>query len=113
MRDYARLCKALRHCATHFSCSGCGGDCKTGSNEPRAKAVLNEAADAIEELLAAAPNWISVEERLPAAEDGDPWDRCLAYSDEDQLMTLPLCKVGSGYATHWMRIEPPQTEREP
>ena len=93
MRDYARLCKALRFCATHFSCDGCGGDCKTGSNEPRTKAVLNDAADAIEELLAEnkaikqsnkdaamrnkilcdeisrmkekVPYWISVEERLP------------------------------------------------
>ena len=47
------IIEQLRFCATHFSCSGCGGDCKTGSNEPRTKAVLNDAADAIEELLAA------------------------------------------------------------
>ena len=59
------IIEQIRFCATHFSCDGCGGDCKTGSNEPRTKAVLNDAADAIEELLAAVPHWISVEERLP------------------------------------------------
>lgn len=132
------IVEQLRYCAEHFSCSGCGGDCKTGSNEPRTKAVLNDAADAIEGLLAEnkaikqsnkdaamrnkllcdeisrmkekVPHWISVEERTPTAEDGDPWYRCLAYSDEEQLMTLPLCKVGNGYVTHWMRIEPPPKE---
>ena len=59
------IIEQLRFCATHFSCDGCGGDCKTGSNEPRTKAVLNDAADAIEELLAAVPHWISVEDELP------------------------------------------------
>ena len=47
------IIEQLRFCAAHFSCDGCGGDCKTGSNEPRTKAMLNDAADAIEELLAA------------------------------------------------------------
>jgi len=45
------IIEQLRHCATHFSCSGCVGGCVTGSNEPRTAFVLNDAADAIEELL--------------------------------------------------------------
>lgn len=107
MHDYARLCKALRHCATHFSCSGCGGDCKTGSNEPRTKAVLNDAADAIEELLAAVPKWVSVEERLP-----EPRTVVLLFSHEgtfvgymhdDKRFTV----YASSYPerpTHWMPL---------
>ena len=99
--------------------------------------MLNDAADAIEELLAEnkaikqsnkdaamrnkllcdeisrmkekVPHWISVEERLPTDEDGDTWDRCIVYTDEDTIQTLPLCKVGNGYVTHWMKVEPPQT----
>ena len=103
------IIEQLRFCASRFSCEGCIGECKTSSNEPRAKDVLNDAADAIEELLAAVPHWISVEEQLSTAEDGDPWDRCIVYTDEDTIQTLPLCKVGNGYVTHWMKIEPPQT----
>lgn len=106
----------LRFCATHFSCDGCVGKCSTSSNEPRTAFVLNDAADAIEELESyckelesKVPHWISVEERLPTDEDGDPWDRCIVYTDEDTIQTLPLCKVGNGYVTHWMKIEPPQT----
>ena len=59
------IIEQIRFCASRFSCEGCIGECKTSSNEPRAKDVLNDAADAIEELLAAVPHWISVEERLP------------------------------------------------
>lgn len=52
--------------------------------------------------------WISAAERLPTDEDGDPWDRCIVYTDEDTIQTLPLCKVGNGYVTHWLKIEPPK-----
>ena len=48
MRDYNPKIEKLRYCAAHFSCEGCVGGCVTGSNEPRTKAVLNDAADAIE-----------------------------------------------------------------
>ena len=63
MRDYAELVKALRYCSEH---DDCGSRCPFFSSttvcaDERAK----EAADAIEELLAAVPKWISVEERLP------------------------------------------------
>ena len=87
------IIEQLRFCASRFSCEGCIGECKTSSNEPRAKDVLNDAADAIEELLAEnkaikqsnkdaamrnkllcdeisrmkekVPHWISVEDALP------------------------------------------------
>jgi len=55
------IIEQLRYCAAHFSCDGCVGKCSTSSNEPRTKAVLNDAADAIEELLAAVPHWMRIE----------------------------------------------------
>jgi len=82
----------LRHCATVHDCTGCGYGCDT-NGLPRNRDLLNDAADAIEELSeradelgeeltaamelvhkrndkieklkAAVPHWISVEERLP------------------------------------------------
>ena len=67
MRDYAELVKALRYCSEH---DDCGSRCPFFSSttvcaDERAK----EAADAIEELLAAVPHWISVEERLPKKDE--------------------------------------------
>lgn len=51
--------------------------------------------------------WISVEERTPEP----TWDRVLVYTDEHQIMTLPACKVGNGYVTHWRPLpEPPKEE---
>jgi hypothetical protein len=53
MRDYTELCKRLRSIARldrYYNASG---------------EVFDDAADAIEELLAKVPTWISVEERLP------------------------------------------------
>ena len=51
MLDHTKLIEQLRFCSAHFSCADCFGECKTASNEPRTKDVLNDAADAIEELL--------------------------------------------------------------
>ena len=48
--------------------------------------------------------WIPVTERLPEPS----WARVLAYTDEGQIQTLPAYKVGNGYVTHWMAIEPPE-----
>lgn len=69
MRDYVELVKALRHCAADGD-----GDCDTCPYSTDAKAcsyerMMNTAADAIEELLAAVPHWISVEERLPEKDE--------------------------------------------
>jgi len=110
----------LRFCATHFSCSGCGGDCKTGSNEPRTKAVLNDAADAIEELLAAVPHWISVEERLPekhvevliCTEDYGKNELGFANTavwDGSEWIETWNRKESIPYVSHWMPLpEPPK-----
>ena len=67
MRDYTELSKSV-HCCVGCEESQCeicprGGtpfsyiECK--------RKLSDDAADAIEELLAAVPKWISVEERLP------------------------------------------------
>lgn len=68
MADYAELIKTLRYCNEYDNCgsrcprfeSNGDGDCVDG--------LMKDAADAIEELLAAVPKWISVEERLPEVE---------------------------------------------
>lgn len=62
MRDYAELIKPLRECGSRRNCLDCPYDNDTSyCIEPR----ITEAADVIEELLAAVPHWISVDERLP------------------------------------------------
>ena len=119
MRDYNPQIEKLRYCAAHFSCDGCVGDCKTGSNEPRTKAVLNDAADAIEDLLAAVPHWISVEERLPEngkfvlVSDGDDIDTACRYKalTPDEVETFFWDSVLE--VTHWMPLpEPPKEDAE-
>lgn len=64
MRDYESTSKALRCCrlTSERGCAEC--PFSLNSNEKCAN-LLPDAADAIEELLAAVPKWISVEERLP------------------------------------------------
>ena len=109
MRDYDKLVKALRMCKLSIPCSECPYYSNSDTPSKECATMNVAAADAIEELLAAVPHWISVEEQLPTDEDGDQWDRCIVYTDEDTIQTLPLCKVGNGYVTHWMKVEPPQT----
>ena len=120
------IIEQLRFCAAHFSCYGCGGDCKTGSNEPRTKAVLNDAADAIEELESyckelesKVPHWISVEERLPEngkfvlVSDGDDIDTACRYKalTQDEVETFFWDSVLE--VTHWMPLpEPPKEDAE-
>ena len=62
MRDYAELITRLKQSDDNCNaeCCECSGEClSSGCN------IFSDAADAIEELLAAVPKWISVEERLP------------------------------------------------
>lgn len=64
MRYNAELLKALRHCSKRT------GDCSDCPRKPIAYCqtdMAKDAADALEELLAAVPQWVSVEERLPEA----------------------------------------------
>ena len=69
MRDYAELVKALRTCKLSIPCTEC--PFYSNGDEPSKEcATMNvAAADAIEELLAAVPKWISVEERLPEKDE--------------------------------------------
>ena len=75
MTNGKRISGALRHCATVRDCSGCDYGCDT-NGLPRNRDLLNDAADAIEELFGIVltyeaandmfnPQWASVEERLP------------------------------------------------
>ena len=64
MTNGKRIVDVLRHCAAVHDCTGCSYGCDT-NGLPRNRDLLNDAADAIEELLAVVPRWISVEERLP------------------------------------------------
>ena len=65
MRDDAKTIEILRSCSNYSTC----GNCPIGGAEfsfEDCRNVFRDAADAIEELLAAVPKWISVEERLPS-----------------------------------------------
>lgn len=63
MRDYALLAKAFRHCEAKKPC----GDCPMYGECPDIECRKN-AADAIEELLAKVPHWISADDDLPKPE---------------------------------------------
>ena len=70
MRDYADQIARLRECASnshevHLKC----GAYLSGVCAKTRDIRMQDAADAIEELLAAVPKWISVEERLPEKDE--------------------------------------------
>ena len=120
MRDHAELVKALRCCskidARNNGCDSCpyeycGDDCQN---------LCGCAADAIEELLAAVPHWISVEERLPekhvevliCTEDYGKNELGFAivavWDGSDWIETWNREK-SIHYVTHWMPLpEPPK-----
>ena len=68
MRDYEAVLKQARTCANQKYCD-LGGNCEYYDLDVCCqggeKDILKDAAGAIEELQAAVPKWISVEERLP------------------------------------------------
>lgn len=69
MRDYGELVMALRHCIITIPCDGCPYY-SHGDKQSKECSTMNfSAADAIDELVALVPKWISVEEQLP--KDGD------------------------------------------
>jgi len=114
MRDYAELIKALRF-AWEQPCYSCtlSEKCNWGDF-----CFFKRAADAIEELLAAVPHWISVEERLP-----EPFVCVLAHIPGEKpfptVKSAFLEKNGLWYSngfrynpeevTHWCEMpEPPK-----
>ena len=107
MRDYNKLISEIRMATI-------------GVEKPSSRLLLMQlAADAIEELLAAVPKWISVEERLP--ESGE---RVLImfkpFEDDENISIGWLTKSGfdcyddSVYffrsVTHWMPL--PEAPKE-
>ena len=112
MRDYAELQKDLSCCAAEYTaCMKCKHWGKsTCSNE-----LCGKAADAIEELLAAVPRWISVEERLP-----DVRHSALVTDGEELYLAYYYYGLDGTHhwdspfqPTHWMPLpNPPGGERK-
>lgn len=71
MFDYQKMMNALWYCgggeANNYDCAGCPGKdlCHGFDNK---KNICTESAAAFKELLAAVPNWVRVEDRLPDRE---------------------------------------------
>ena len=61
MRDYAEIAHNLRCCGVGVPCD----DCTYQDDIVKCGSLEGQAANAIEELLADVPKWISAEERLP------------------------------------------------
>ena len=93
------------------------------SNEKCAN-LLPNAADAIEELQAQIPRWISVEERLPETDDfvivavlDERGDTPYQYTDFGWYLDAARCWIVNAEQrrdiTHWMPLpEPPKEDAE-
>ena len=120
MRDYAELVKALRTCKMSIPCTEC--PFYSNGDEPSKEcATMNvSAADAIEELLAALPHWISAEERLPKKKVGDEGyvgylvlsdgeHQIADFTNDKYMQTAYEFHVDGEYdpnVTHWMELPP-------
>lgn len=103
------------HCPYNGEPNGCNrpdGICKMFD-------VALDAAEAISQLEAQQPRWISVKERLPEDDgyflcnrnDGSPDVVCMYYGDGDFLTPEPELNNISHAITHWMPL-PPEPEEE-
>lgn len=103
------------HCPYEGEPNGCnrpGGTCKMFD-------VVMDAAEAIEQLRAQMPRWISVGERLPEDDgyvlchcnDGSP-DVVAMYYENRDFLNLDLDNITLS-VTHWMPMpQPPEEERK-
>ena len=111
MRDYADIISQIRIAAIGV---------KKQSNR---LTLMQDAADAIEELLAAVPHWISVEERLPekhvevliCTEDYEKNELGFANTavwDGSEWIETWNRKESILYVSHWMPLPAPPKEVE-
>ena len=112
MDDYSGIVMNLRLLAA---------DLETTHDSERGESLYSKAADAIEELLAAVPKWISVEERLPETDDfvivavlDERGDTPYQYTDFGWYLDAASCWIVNAEQrrdiTHWMPLPEPQTE---
>ena len=113
MRDCEKLAKALR-CCHLTSGSGCAECPRRLENNDSCYKLLPDAADAIEELQAALPHWISVEERLPeqgervlVSNGGFICESYLSQSGKWQRGGVDMFFMTP---THWMPLPAPPKE---
>jgi len=115
MRDYAKLVKSMRCCAEYAGCLKCD---RFKSGFTCAHDLLNDSADAIEELLAKVPTWIIVEERLPKKDE----TVIVYYSwigqsgteyKEVSLATVEEMKYCGNKLIGWMPLPDPPKEDKP
>ena len=128
MRDYEEaVLKQARTCANRKYCD-IGGNCEYYDLDVCCqggeKDILKDAASAIEELLAAVPNWISVEERLPEVDErvlacvGIPgelsvWDGVRWNGEEweaEEEAAYDYWTTIDDPVTHWMPLPAPPKE---
>ena len=117
MRDYELLVNDLRKMQSTEYCA-----IASATDFPAIR-IVQDAADAIEELLAAVPEWVSVEERLP--ECGVPVLVCVVNIKRhpaeqlcgvdvyDGSKWLEASKDWKYVPTHWMPLpEPPKETKD-
>ena len=121
MNDFVKLPGVLRHCNSIEStgCLTCAYEkrCEANRHNPKSKfhcAANEDAACAIEKLLAAAPNWVRVEDRLP---DREGYYLVAVTNEHGRRYTKSAFFMGPQHGTwfarqkvtHWtMPLAPPE-----
>lgn len=132
MRDYAELVNDTRYCCISGDCAFCKRYDGAGNWRLCQDKLLKDNADAIEELLAKVPKWISVEERLPERtnpthardtylvrlESGCVKTLFYEYDNSDRCRPEMSLLFSEGWGktaspvTHWMPLPTPPKEVE-